>query len=115
MVFSNEKKLLKKKEVDYVHVAHFQELSVKNLWKDMKDDAGFAVYFHDTYPDDKQPCRKYFFDILNTLYPEYLQNIMQHAAKQRYSAEGVDKKAEAIRATDEWYDELQKMPFISRK
>ena len=44
-VFADEKKLLKKKNVDFIHVPHWDELPVKNLWKDLKDDAGFNIYF----------------------------------------------------------------------
>ena len=44
------------------------------------------------YPKDKGPPREYFFNILNTLYPDYLQQIMAHASKQRMSAEGEDNK-----------------------
>ena len=40
---------------------------------------------------------------------------MNHASKERYSAEGVNMKAEAIKATDEWYEQLQSMPFLSCK
>ena len=76
---------MKKKQVDYVHVSHYQELSVKNLWKDLKDDTKFNVYFQDKYAEDKGPCRKYFFDILNTIYPIYLGNIMKHAADERFT------------------------------
>ena len=65
--------MLKKNEVNYVHVSHFEELSVKNLWKDLKDDEAFNVYFQDKYPKDKGPCRVYFFNILNTVYPDYLK------------------------------------------
>ena len=96
-VFNDEKKLKKKKEVDYVHVSHYQELSVKNLWKDMKKDVVFNRYFQDDYPDDKGPCRKYFFDILNTLYPDYLEQIMKHAATQRYTAEGEGQQDQVMR------------------
>ena len=73
--------LLKKKQVDYVHVSHYEELSVKNLWADLKETAVFKIYFQDVYPKDKLPCRKYFFDILNTVYPDYLRQIMEHATK----------------------------------
>ena len=44
-VFADEKKLFKKKNVDFIHVPQWDELSVKNLWKDLKDDAGFNLYF----------------------------------------------------------------------
>ena len=77
---------------------------MKNLWKDLKSDKDFNIHFQDDYANDKGPCREYFFNILNTVYPEYIKQIMDHACKQRYSAEGVNKKDEAIRATDEWYE-----------
>ena len=85
------------------------------MWDDLKGDEVFNVYFMDKYAKDKMPCRKYFFDILNTTYPEYLRQVMEFAAKQRYSAEGENKKEQAIKATDDWFEELNKMPFISCK
>lgn len=78
--------------VDFVHVPQYDELSVKNLWKDLKNDTAFNIYFQDTFAEDKGPCRKYFFDILNTIYPEYLNKIMKHASKQRFTAEGAEAK-----------------------
>ena len=80
-VLRGEKKLFKKKNIDYIHVSHYEELSVKGLWPDLKDDETFKVYFNDVYPKDRLPNHEYFFNILNTCYPEYLANIMQHAAK----------------------------------
>ena len=44
-IFADEKKLFKKKEVDYIAVPHWDELSVKNLWADLKSDPVFNVYF----------------------------------------------------------------------
>ena len=38
---------------------------------------------------------------------------MDHAAKQRFSAEGEEMKQQTIKATDEWYAELSKLPFVS--
>lgn len=47
-----------------------------------KKDPEFAKYFPDKYPKDKGPPREYFFNILATLYPEYLKNCMDHACQQ---------------------------------
>lgn len=80
-IFADEKKLLKKKEVDFIHVPQWDELAVKKLWPDMKQDPKMAIYFQDEYANDKGPCREYFFNILNTMYPVYLKQIMAHAAK----------------------------------
>ena len=98
--------LLKKKQVDYIHVSHYEELSVKRIWPDMKNDAAFKIYFQDNYANEKNPCRKFFFDILNTIYPDYLSQIMKHAAKERFSGEGLAMKEKAIKVTDEWNQEL---------
>ena len=87
-------------------MSHYNELSVKNLWKDLKDDDKFRLYFQDSYANDRNPCREYFFNILNTIYPAYLLKIMNHAASQRYSAEGEANKTQAIKVSDEWYEEL---------
>jgi len=46
-VFIDEKKLFKKKQVDYIHVSHWDELSVKNMFKDFKEDKAFMMYFQD--------------------------------------------------------------------
>jgi len=80
-VFMDEKKLLKKKAVDYISVPHWDELAVNKLWPQMQSDAAFNIYFQDEYPDAKGPCREYFFNILNTTYPDYLAQIMSHASK----------------------------------
>jgi hypothetical protein len=87
-VFTNEKRLLKKNQVSYISVPQWDELAVKRLWPDMKDDAAFAAYFQDDYANQRGPCRDYFFNILNTTYPVYLKSIMDHAARERFVAEG---------------------------
>ena len=44
-------------------------------------------YFPATFPKDKGPPRQYFFDVLNTVYPDYLRQIMAHAARERMAAD----------------------------
>ena len=114
-ILANEKKLLKKKSVDYISVPHWAELAVNKLWPQMKTDAAFNIYFQDEYPDVKGPCREYFFNILNTIYPDYLAQIMSHASKMRFSAEGVGQQRHVIRASEEWVEALKHMPFKSSK
>ena len=87
----------------------------KNLWKDLKKDSNFNVYFHDEYPNDKGPNREYFFNILNTIYWEYLEQIIAHASKERFTAAGQANQEKTIIATDEWYQALHNMPYKSRK
>ena len=69
-------------------VPHYDEISVKALWPEFKKDPDFIKYFATTYPQGKGPPRDYFFNILNTLQPEYLQQVMAHANEQRMAAGG---------------------------
>ena len=106
---------MKKKDVNFVKVPHFEELAVKKLWRDLKSDTAFNIYFQNSFPDERGPCRKYFFDIINTIYPEYVSQIMSHASKQRYGDEAMAAENQTIQATPEWYDALQNQPFRSGK
>ena len=91
-----KKQLLKKSEVNQIKVPHYDELSVRKLYPQFKADKQFTQYFPDTYPKFKGPPRQYFFDVLNTVYPEYLQQVMAHAARERMSAEADQNKNSSI-------------------
>lgn len=114
-VLIGEKSLKKKNQINYIHVPGYEELSANRLWIDLQNDQAFNIYFQESYADMKAPCRDYFFNILNTIYPDYLKSIMDHANKERHSAEGSKMKEQTIRITDEWYNELKSMPFSSKK
>ena len=88
---------------------------MRNLWPDFKKDAAFVQFFPAKYPKDKGPPREYFFDILNTLYPEYLQKVMAHAAQSRMSAEAGDNQAQSIQISEYWAEQLKDMPYLSCK
>ena len=85
------------------------------LYPTFAGDKELLQYFPDTYPKNKGPPRKYFFDILNTIHPEYLQQVMQHANKERMAADGAAQQEQTIKITQFWDEELKSMPFLSRK
>ena len=95
-IFAEEKVLLKKQAITTVHVSRYDELSVKALWPSLSKDRKFMAYFPDNYGDAKTPSREYFMNVLNTIYPDYMNKIMLHADKQRYSATGESQKTESI-------------------
>ena len=86
-VLGGQKQLLKKAQVNQIEVPHYDELSVRKLYLELVKDQQFQQYFPDTYPKDKGPPRQYFFDVLNTVYPDYLRQIMVHAARERMAAD----------------------------
>ena len=114
-VFAEEKLLLKKKAVDPVEVPQYDELSVRALWPQFRTDATFRKYFPDNFADGKGPARQYFFNVLNTLYPDYLKQIMAHANEMRWTAMAPDQLNTSIKISEKWQEELQSMPYLSRK
>ena len=114
-VLTGKKNLMKKAEVREVAVPKYDELSVVKLYPTFKDDKKFLSFFPDKFPKDKGPPRDYFFNILNTLHPEYLAQIMEHAGKQRFAADGVKQKEQIIEISQFWEEELKAMPYLSCK
>ena len=87
-MFLEQKKLFKKSEVNFINVNKYDELSVKQMFEDFKTDPKFMLYFSDEYPTAKGPNRQYFFNVLNTLEPLYLEKVIDHANRQRHTTEG---------------------------
>ena len=45
-------------------------------------------YLQDDYPKGRYPDRQYFYTILNTVHPEYVKAMIEHANKARFAADG---------------------------
>ena len=86
-VFSGQKKLLKLREVKFVQVTKYDELSVKNLYDNFMTLEGMNLYFPDKYPKGRQCDREYMFNVANTLYEEITTELIQHALLQRNATE----------------------------
>ena len=114
-VLAGRKQLFKKSEVKEIAVPYYDELSVKALYPMFKKDPVFMSYFPEKFSKGKGPPRKYFFDVLNTLHPEYLQQVMAHANKQRMTIEGDKMKTQAIEMSQYWEEQLATMPYLSCK
>ena len=85
-VFKEEKTLFKLSEVSYVNVPLYDELSVRKLYPIHQNDERVMRYLPDPRPDGRLPDRTYFFNVLNTLKPEYMRNVIDHANSQRMAA-----------------------------
>ena len=88
-VLTEEKQLLKKSEVTYIHVPQYEELAVKHIWPQFVEDREMSQYFPDVFSPCKGPAREYFYNVLNTVHPEYLERLLNHANKERMAADGV--------------------------
>ena len=114
-ILAEHKELIEIKEVKLIKVPFFDELSVKNLWPQMKNANDFMKFFPNKLPKGRLPDRTYFFNVLNTISPEYVAHLIQHANLQRNSIEGEKRMAQTIELTDAWAEKLMAVPFISCK
>ena len=114
-VLAGKKQLMKKGEVMHVQIPHYEELSVRRIYPMFKKDPTFQQYFPDRYNKDKGPPRQYFFNILATLYPEYLKECVDHACEQRMSVSGAAVQKESIKISQFWEEELKSMPYLTQK
>jgi len=77
-------------------VPHYDELAVKNIWPQFANDDQMKKYFPDVFPEGKGPPREYFYNVLNTVHPDFLNQMLNHANKQRNTVEGEAGQRESI-------------------
>ena len=114
-VFKEDKQLLQLNEVNRVNVPLYDELAVTTFWPMMKDDEHFMRFFPSKLPKGRVPDREYFWNIMHTLQPDYVQQLVRHAQAQRNSSEVQARAIETIEISDKWWQQLNSVPFISRK
>ena len=114
-LLAEEKKLLELRQVVHVNVPHYDELSVKKFWPLMQQDPAFMQYMPDPTPDGRLPEREFFWNVFNTLQTEYVGQLIAHANTQRMTLQEAEDGADAIEISEEWWNKLTALPFISRK
>ena len=113
-LLGEEKKLLELRKVIHVSVPRFDELSVKKFWPLMQPDKAFMLYFPDPKPDGRMPEREYFWNVLNTLQTDYVQQLIRDANAQRMTVQEDVDGADVIEISEEWWEKLNALPFVSQ-
>ena len=114
-IFTEEKKLLRLDEVKRICVPLYDELAVIKLWPMMKSDQELMKFFSTKMAKGRVPDREYFLNVLNTFQGEYLQRLIRHASDQRNESQSMAKAKETIEITDDWWNILNSVPFVSCK
>ena len=106
LVLSGQKKLLKRDEVKFVEVTHYDELSVKNLYDKLIELEGMRDYFPVKYPKGRYCERDYMFNVANTLHQKVVTELTEHALKQRFATDADNYQRESIKISEHWSKEL---------
>ena len=76
---------------------------------------GFMLYMPDRLAKGKQVSRTYFFNVLYSLYPEYVSKMVAHAQKVRFGSGREENHSNEIAVSPEMWESLNAMPFMSGK
>ena len=114
-VLAGKKKLLKMKDVNFCNPPAFDEIGVKALYEKIIKLPGMAAYFPDSLPKGRQMQKSYMYNVWNTLHPQDVKAVIDYANSQRYSISNEEVKQDTIVITEEWHQELQSMPFVSKQ
>jgi len=68
--------LLKLQDVSWINVPHYAELAVKTLYEYYKNDEELMLYLPDKFAKGRQIDRSYFFNVLNTIRPTHVKQIV---------------------------------------
>ena len=85
-VLNEEKDLFRKEDVKFINMPHFDELSVKRIMPEVRNFPEAMLYFPSKERKGLVMNREYFFNILNTVVPKYVQKIVQNANNLRNEA-----------------------------
>ena len=105
-LFAEDKKAFKLSFVSFINVPVLDEISVKNIMEMVKNDELVCSYLPDEYLQNKTPDRQFLMNIVNSLYPQYLEQLDQHACQMRQGKHHHDDKNQKILASDFWVSEL---------
>ena len=76
-LLSEEKKAFKSNEIRMIEIPNYPEISVTNLYDDAMSDPDVALYLPSKLQlSNKLPERNFFFGVLGTLKPEYLNEVI---------------------------------------
>ena len=60
------------------------------------------LYFPTKFPKGRVPDREYFWNIMNTLMPEYTASLIKHANEERNAANVRGVAPDVIAVSEEW-------------
>ena len=55
------------------------------------------------------------YNIWNTIYPEDVKEVLATANRRRFAADNQKVKENTIIITEDWQEELEAMPFVSKQ
>lgn len=110
----DEKKAFKMSQISPIIIPRIDELSVANIFAMVKEDDRIKPYLPQNYYEKTKPDRQFLLNVINTIYPSFLKELVDGSYNNRHGKEKMAEKEETILATDEWIRQLNELPFSSK-
>jgi len=101
-VLEGKKELIPLSVITPITVPAYNELKLESVYDNALKLPDMAQHFPDKYPKNRHCDKKYFWVIFNTIHPDVVKEMLDHANRQRYSIASDKLKGEAVKVTDEW-------------
>ena len=105
--------LLQLDEVRFIRVPKYEELTVKTLYPQALEDERLKKFLPDDTSKTKPMDRQFFFNVLNSVYPEYVASVIKDTSKIRQDPGQNEEKKDYILIADHWYNKLMLQPLCS--
>ena len=83
-------------QVWHATIPKYDELSVKTMWPYCQQVPEIMAYLPDSLPKGRLPDREFLFNIMNTLNPEYVTELVKHATDARNTSGAFKAEQEQI-------------------
>ena len=113
-LFKNEKIALRMDDVRRINLPLWNEFSVPNLIKIFKDDSTVGQYLPDQWFEGKKPSREFLINIINTVHPGYLDELLVEQNKARCIVSSDANQGNSIQVTTQWKEILESHPMANK-
>jgi len=118
-ILKKEKAVLNQQQVKQLQVPCWAELSPKKVWATAMQLPDFASYIPDSWSaDSKLLERPFFYGVLVSLAPDYVQALIKDCREQRAQLVALakaEKPLAGVRIDATWMEELLADGFVSSK
>jgi len=110
-VLHGGKLLLNNSELKPKEFPRYPEFTTKKLMKEVREDAAINKYFPDDEDMSRPMCRKWAWNVMNTLKPGFCDLNYRAARDARATRFSTKINPDAVNIPEEWVDLLLKFPM----
>ena len=115
-IIRDDKRVLQRQNIPRVFVSNWPELGVRMIWPQAVRIEGFLEHMPDGWDGVHKTERKFFYGVLTSLAPNFVQAVVNEARQLRYQHRlGREAPQRQMQISGNWAEMLLRQPFASGK